>query len=55
MQLKTPASGLDANALSGRIKALEDVGVTRISLGASYETADEFRTNTEIATQLVDE
>jgi probable F420-dependent oxidoreductase len=52
VQLKTAASGLDTDELSGRINALADVGVTRISLGATYETAEEFRGITEIAVRL---
>jgi probable F420-dependent oxidoreductase len=52
VQLKIPASGLDTDELTGRVKALADIGVTRISLGASYETADEFRDITDIATGL---
>ena len=54
VQLKTPANGLDTLELSGRINALAEIGATRISLGASYETTDEFCNLTEIATQLID-
>ena len=52
VQLKTPGSGLDVNELAGRIAALANVGVTRISLGASYETSEEFQALTDVATQL---
>ena len=52
VQLKTPGGGLDVNELTGRIAALADVGVTRISLGASYETSEEFQALTDIASQL---
>jgi probable F420-dependent oxidoreductase len=52
VQLKIPANGPDTKALTGRIEALADVGVTRISLGASYETVEAFRGITDIATRL---
>lgn len=52
VQMKTPATGLDTIALNNRIEALAEVGVTRISIGASYETTDEFRGITELASRL---
>lgn len=56
VQIKTSPDALnDASGLSAvadRIKALADVGVTRISLGASYETVDEFRGIVEKAAEL---
>lgn len=56
VQIKTsPAELGDANGLSAvgdRIKALADVGVTRVSLGVSYETLDEFRAIVEQTAQL---
>ncbi|MDA0991993.1 MAG: hypothetical protein O3A51_14740, partial [Verrucomicrobia bacterium] len=54
VQLKTPASGLDPNELTDRVGALADVGVTRISLGANYATAEEFRGIVELAALLSD-
>ena len=54
VQLKSPATGLGANDLNNRIKALADVGVTRVSIGAGYKSVDEFRAIVEIATQLTD-
>jgi alkanesulfonate monooxygenase SsuD/methylene tetrahydromethanopterin reductase-like flavin-dependent oxidoreductase (luciferase family) len=56
VQIKTSPDELnDTGGLSDvadRIKALADVGVTRVSLGISYETVEEFRTITEQAAQL---
>ena len=52
VQLKIPATGLEAVGLRERIKALADVGVTRISLGAAYETTDHFREIVDMAAQL---
>jgi len=52
VQLKTPASGLDAIGMRERIGALAEVGVTRISIGASYETPDDFRELVEMAEHL---
>ena len=42
VQIKAPATGLDVNDLTHRIASLADVGVTRVSIGASYETPEQF-------------
>jgi len=44
VQVKTSLDELEnPQALKKRVRALSDVGVTRISLGISYETVDQFR------------
>lgn len=42
VQIKAPAAGLDVKDLTRRIASLADVGVTRVSIGASYETPEQF-------------
>lgn len=50
--LKFPATGLDAVGLGDCIGALGDIGVTRISMGAAYETAEQFRDIAEFVAEL---
>lgn len=52
VQMKTPAGGLDAATLAGDVRAMADVGVTRISIGASYESVEQFEDIVEVAAQL---
>jgi probable F420-dependent oxidoreductase len=52
VQLKIPATDFDAVELGGRVRALADVGVTRVSLGSAYETTDHFSEITDMASHL---
>lgn len=52
VQLKIPATGLDTVGIGGRVRALAEVGVTRISLGGAYETTGQFREFLDLAAHL---